>query len=426
MSSSSRPKIGLIGLGKLGFPVAVTFGQTHEVFGFDLNPALLNKERKEMEEGPSPGEPFELAVKAASLSIEPSMANVADKADIIFVAVQTPHEPLYEGVTRLPETRVDFNYEHLIKACHDLSAHLLATKQAHKTVVVISTVLPGTMKRHIMPLVPNLVYNPFFIAMGTVMQDLIKPEFVLLGSHSQKGLDLVSAFYSQFFNHWTFTPPPVIRMAIESAEMAKVCYNLWISLKVAATNATMELCDKTGADIDEVMGALKLAKARILAPRYMSGGMGDGGGCHPRDCIAMSWAAENYGMSHDLFEAIMLSREAQAEWLADMMIELESGSSSTAIFGYAFKPGTRITTGSHAMLVANILREKGREPVMWDPHIDTGPMPSRPATILIGCKHEAFKNLKFAPGSYVIDPHRFIPDQPGVRVYRLGQAPRDP
>src|SRR5262249_53153776 len=112
-----------------------------------------------------------------------SVDDVVEHAEIIFVAVQTPHAPLYEGVTRLPAGRVDFDYRFLRTAMDDLSASI-RRRGEDKIVVVISTVLPGTIRREIIPRVNRhvkLCYNPFFIAMGTTIDDFMDPEFVLFG-----------------------------------------------------------------------------------------------------------------------------------------------------------------------------------------------------------------------------------------------------
>ena len=105
---------------------------------------------------------------------------MVEKSEIIFVPIQTPHDPLYEGVTKIPIKRVDFNYEWLKSGIKTLSDEI--EKQGEdKVVIIISTVLPGTIEREIKPLLGShikLCYNPFFIAMGTTMRDFLNPEYV--------------------------------------------------------------------------------------------------------------------------------------------------------------------------------------------------------------------------------------------------------
>jgi UDPglucose 6-dehydrogenase len=440
-------RIGFMGLGKLGLPCALASEAAgHEVIGYDPNPAVAGyiKDRKipYREEGTP-----ELLVntRIRVVSVEEMVANT----DLIFVAVQTPHDPLYEGVTRIPSTRVDFNYDWLITAVKQLN-EAIEDQGVDKPVVVISTVLPGTMDSKIVPLLGphfKLCYNPFFIAMGTTVYDFTHPEFVLFGMSDERTADLAERFYKTIHN------APFYRCSIKSAELIKVAYNTFISTKLAFVNNLMEICHHTGADVDEVTNALKLAKERLISPKYLNAGMGDGGGCHPRDNIALSWLSRKLGMTFDFHEAIMMAREKQTEFLANL---IEQNTKATlynpedfslkqvvnldvVILGKAFKEETNLEVGSPAILLKNILAERGIKATMFDPHVDAEhgatsllhecfllgfPGGSTPKLFFIGTHHATFKNYKFPSGSIVIDPWRMIQDQPGVRVIRVGEAPR--
>ena len=109
------------------------------------------------------------------------------------------------------------------------------------------------------------------------MRDFIDPEFVLFGVHDATAAEQAEAFYR------TITQAPFYRTSVENAELIKVGYNTYIGMKIVFANVMMEICHKSlGTDVDEVMNGLKLANRRLLSPAYLSGGMGDGGGCHPR------------------------------------------------------------------------------------------------------------------------------------------------
>jgi UDPglucose 6-dehydrogenase len=210
----------------------------------------------------------------------------------------------------------------------------------------------------------HCLYNPFFIAMGTTIPDFRDPEFVLVGTDGAHPGPL-KEFYS------TIHSKPVFVTTIKTAELTKVAYNTFIGLKIAFANTMMELCEKTGADVDDLVDALSLADRRILSPAYLRGGMGDGGGCHPRDNIALSWLAREVGLSYDLFSALMECRERQTEWLADMITEYGDGEEwPVEIMGKAYKPNTALTVGSPATLLANMLRERGIEFEHTDPVVD--------------------------------------------------------
>jgi UDPglucose 6-dehydrogenase len=353
-------KVGFVGLGKLGLPVALAVEAAgHEVCGWDVSQTVQDTLRTRrlpyVEEGAQ-----ELLDETKITLMEPEM--LEDWSDLIFVAVQTPHQPEFEGTTRLPDTRADFDYAYLEDAVASVYA-------AECPVVVISTVLPGTMER--LGVNRAVLYNPFFIAMGTTIPDFREPEFVLIGTDGVWPGPLEDLYES-------IHPPSVFRFVttIRTAELTKVAYNTFIGLKIAFANTMMELCEKTGADVDDLVDALCLGTKRILSPAYMRGGMGDGGGCHPRDNIALSWLAREHSLSYDLFEALMECRERQTDWLAGIVANASAGWSTgvrdeVEILGKAYKQGTALTVGSPALLLAHMLDERGIEYRHTDPYADS-------------------------------------------------------
>lgn len=408
-------KIGFIGLGKLGLPCAVAAAlKGHDVMGYDRVPALMNKApRGYRETGPDGVAPFNPYLACATLRFG-TLDEVVDHAELLFVAVQTPHDPRYEGTTRLPEERKDFDYAHVIAAIRDISAAV----RRPTTVAIISTMLPGTVRRHLLPVASPLLkicYTPSFIAMGTTMRDYLHPEFVLIGVHDGDAADRIARYFA------TITEAPQVRTTVENAELTKVAYNTFIGMKIAFANTVMEICHKLpGADAGAVMDILKMARTRLISPTYLDGGMGDGGGCHPRDNIAMSWLARELALSHDLFDDIMRARENQTVWLADLMCD---HALPKAILGYSYKPETNIAVGSPALLLRSILEERGHDVRMHDPHIDpAADIAAWPAHVfLIGARHRDFERTTFPPGSIVIDPWRYIPaNQRGVTVIPVG------
>jgi len=420
-------KVGIVALGKLGTPVAVALSSKHHVLGYDINPNLMKKRVYEYKElGPTLEDDFQEYFDEANISFVP-LQELVEQSEIIFVAVQTPHQPLYEGITRLPGKTANFDYKYLIQVAKDL-APLVKPDQV---VVIISTVLPGTIREHILPILGGrccVVYSPLFIAMKTVMHDFFNPEFVLLGGDTH-GLEIVKKFYDNFYGR-----DLCVTMSIESAELTKVAYNTFISMKIVFANTLMEICHKIpGCDVDSVTSALGKANKRLLSPQYMRGGCGDGGGCHPRDNIAMSWLASELELSHDVFDNIMIARERQSEWLVELMLEYDL---PKVILGKSFKAETNITTGSPAILCANLLEEKGVPFYHFDPHIDTNPkylweinqrrggrrFLTEPSVFLVATKHKCFADFPFPEGSIVIDPHRYIKDIPGVEVVRVGES----
>jgi UDPglucose 6-dehydrogenase len=256
--------------------------------------------------------------------------------------------------------------------------------------------------------------------MGTTIQDFLNPEFVLFGYDDIDAAQVAMEFYQ------TIHSKPFYETSIENAELIKVIYNTFISMKICLANTVMEICHKTpGTDVDEVTRALTLGTDRLLSPKYLKGGMGDGGGCHPRDNIALSFLARKLNLSFDWFENLMLCREKQTEFLADL---IQEHGSRVCILGKAFKEDTNLTVGSPATLLYNILRERDFNIAHYDPHVDDGDgfyeIAENYRVFFVATKHADFAGYKFPAGSVVIDPWRYIPDQKGVKIIRVGVGGR--
>jgi UDPglucose 6-dehydrogenase len=414
----TKEKIGFIGLGKLGLPVAMAINSKgHYVCGYDTNPDVEDyiKDKKIPYHEVGMDKLFE------DFTVDfVDTESVIKNSDIIFVPVQTPHDPLYEGTTRIPETRVDFNYNALVSAISKIS-QIVDENGEDKIVVIISTVLPGTIDKYIKPILSDrikLCYNPFFIAMGTTINDFLNPEFILLGVDDEGAAERVVNFYSTIHNKRVF------KTSVKNAELIKVAYNTFIGMKIVYANTMMEICHKTDCDVDQIIDAISLADQRLISSKYLRGGMGDGGGCHPRDNIAMSWLSRKLDLSHDFFNDLMIAREDQTEWLANECLKHDR---KIYILGKSFKPETNITTGSPSILLYNILMEKGADVEILDPHIDGEEyFSSRFLTagenplFFIGAQHEAFRNLEFPTGSIVMDPFRYMPDIEGSTLIKIG------
>ncbi len=412
-------KIGFVGLGKLGLPCALAIdSKGHSVYGYDINTDV--KRILEEKKLPYREEGADALLQTHNIKWG-SIEEVVENSDIIFVPIQTPHLPKYEGDTRIPSERADFDYEWLKSGIKNLSNEI--GKQGNdKIVIIISTVLPGTITRDIKPLLNDnvkLCYNPFFIAMGTTIKDFTSPEFVLFGVDNDEAYQKAKEFYS------TLHDRPVYKCTIEEAEMIKVTYNTYITMKVCLANTVMELSHKLeNINCDNVMNGLFLANERLISSKYLLGGMGDGGGCHPRDNIALSWLSQKVDLSFDWYDNLMKCREDQTEWLADIIIENKiKNNLPVIILGKTFKKETNLVTGSPSILLRNILEEKGHEVAMFDPWIDQETPPlSEKAIFFIGTNHDLFIDYKFPYGSLVIDPWRFIKQQEGIELISVGDS----
>jgi UDPglucose 6-dehydrogenase len=141
-------KIGFVGLGKLGYPCALAASiRGHDVMGYDIDPAVMNNDPKPYHETAVDGYTSINTLLDRSTIRFGSLPEVLRHSELMFVAVQTPHDARYEGITRLPEERVDFDYRYLISAMRSISEAV----REPKIIVIISTVLPGTIRREILP-----------------------------------------------------------------------------------------------------------------------------------------------------------------------------------------------------------------------------------------------------------------------------------
>ena len=414
--------VGWIGLGKLGAVCALALAKHggHHIVGYDTSDrpwkVLTGTATPPNEEG------IRELLDSATIDRAATPAQVVSATDnVVFVSVQTPHGPQYGGEQPMPPAVADFEYQYLTQAIRDLCR--AAHEQAKPiTIAVVSTCLPGTMNRLVRPLLnewTTLVYNPAFIAMGTTVADYLNPEFVLLGADKPAEAEPLLDLYR------TVHDRPSKVMDIESAELTKVAYNVFISTKIVFANTLMEICHKTGADCDTVTDALAAATDRVISPKYLRGGMGDGGHCHPRDLIAMSWLADRLDLSTDLLGYMAHAREEQSAWLADLVCQwvLQTGL-DVVLLGKSYKPESDLTGGSPALLLAHQLQELGIPFAHRDPYTDGAPVgvtDDKPSVYVITTRHDQFRGLAWPPGSVVLDPHGYIPDRPGVTTIRIGR-----
>ena len=330
-------KIGFIGLGKLGMPCAEAIAKKgFDVAGYDI-------ERKSSE----------------LVEIRESVEDVCRDRDIVFVATPTPHEDGYDGRTPTSHKEVkDFNYDSVKKVLTKCNKHMGETQ----SLVLISTVLPGTIRRELAPLVTNvkLLYNPYLIAMGTVADDMISPEMIMIGS--KNGLagtncKIRSELLESFYNVVCDDFPRMEFGTWEEIEAMKIFYNTFISNKIALVNMIQDVAHRLGnMDVDKVTQALAKSTKRIVSPAYMKAGMGDGGACHPRDNIALRWLAKELDLGYDMFESIMTAREQQAETMARAIL---THGKNIWFSSDSYKPGTDLVDGSYSLLVQHFIIKHG-------------------------------------------------------------------
>ncbi len=406
---------GVVGLGKLGLPIAVTLAlRGHEVVAYDVDPRRMSLDALSRYELGPDGTKRLIDCVDESLPLHfVDLQKTVTGSDCVFVVVETPHEPLFEGVTPLPDARADFGYDALTNAVRSVSE----LARPGTEIGMMSTVLPGTIRTRILPLVRghDLVYCPQFVGMGAVARDVCRPEFTLLG-RELTGFSVVREVLSGLGEARVF------EVAYETAELAKMVYNTFVSAKVAFSNVVQRMAHEIGASATDVFDVIRTADSRLISDAYLGPGMGDGGPCHPRDNIALSWLARNVGMGSDFFSAVMETRQSYVEWLADTFVRLADGL-PLVILGTAFKPGTDIETGSSSVLLATLLRLRQLTvtTVCHGDALARSDVLSEPAAYFVGSPDPAFVALDFPAGSVVVDPWQRVPDRPGITVRRIGE-----
>jgi UDPglucose 6-dehydrogenase len=386
-----RRQIGYIGLGKLGLPCAEVLGQIHDVVGFDIQPG-----------------------SATHLRRANTLAEAVRHSSLIFVVVPTPHLPEYDG--SLPTADLpprDFDYSILTQVLTEVAVHLTPAQK----VVVVSTVLPGTCRRELGPLLPpaSLLYSPSFVAMGTVRNDFLNPDIVVIGTHDGENTSAsdLCELYAELLNS-----PRLHIGTWEEAESIKIFYNTFISLKIAFANMIQDVAERLGnVDVDRVTAALTDARGRIVSGAYLRAGMGDGGPCHPRDNIALRALAERLDLGYDLFSELLHCRERQAENLARFLV---SFGLPVAILGKTYKPGVRYTDGSSSVLVAHFVKQFGQFLGFIDPLAGEHIEECEALTYLVAHDSPELHRHTFFPKSVIVDPWRSCPAIEGCEVVRYG------
>jgi UDPglucose 6-dehydrogenase len=409
-------RIGFIGLGKLGLDCAEVFAQHYPVSGYDIYPRTSD------------------LVKVCDIS------DTINNSDWIFIAVPTPHAEGYDG--SVPSSHMepkDFGHGAVIDAINQVNQYATSSKK----IVLISTVLPGTTRKHFYSLLDKkhqFLYNPYLIAMGSVKWDMVNPEMVMIGTEDgdQNALagELIDIYKPLMQND-----PRYIVGTWDECEAIKIFYNTFISAKVGLVNMIQDFALKIGnINVDVVTNALAQSTMRIMGPKYMTAGMGDAGACHPRDNIALRWLAKEYDLGYDLFDTVMHAREIQAKNLAKFLFDTSSATNTQmpiVIHGKAYKPNVPYCIGSYSTLIGHYLKQMGVDVRYVDPladdRTDCVDSVDEPAVILMahnrqitygytGSQATDLDYFEFRPGSIIVDPFRRAVSREGIQVIHYGNT----
>jgi len=391
-------QVGFIGIGKLGMPCAEVMASLYNVTGYDI----YDK-------------------SSSIIKISDNLRGAVVNKDIIFVAVQTPHDPLYDGskpITHLPNK--DFDYTVVKNVLTQIDAWV----NSNQLVVLISTVLPGTIRRELRACISNarFIYNPYLIAMGSVEWDMVNPEMVIIGT--EDGSETTDAkILIDFYKPLMKNNPRYVVGTWDEAECIKIFYNTFISAKVGLVNMIQDVAMKSGnINVDVVTNALANSTTRIMSSKYMTAGMGDAGPCHPRDNIALRWLSENLDLGYDIFDTIMHAREIQAKNLASFLKQQQVKTNLPIfIMGKAYKPDVDYLDGSYSLLIGHYLEKMEAKFYYVDPLTgDLPPFEEEPVIVFLAHNRNITygytgqnNNQEFyvpvGKGSVIIDPWRRYP-----------------
>ena len=355
-------KISVIGLGKLGAPLAAVFASKgFPVIGTDLNPAFvnaINAGRAPVDE-PNLQELISDNRERLQATVDASAAVAA--TDVTFVIVPTPSDP--DG---------RFTNQFILDAMQ-MVGEGLRRRTAYHVVVITSTVMPGSTGGEIRAALElhsgrrvgdglGLCYNPEFIALGTVVRDMLSPDMILIGESDARAGDMLQRIYERSCD----SRPVMRRMNFVNAELTKIAVNTYVTTKISYANMLADICDRLpGADVDAVTQAVG-SDSRVGA-KYLRGAIGYGGPCFPRDNVAFASLARSLGARADLAEATDTMNRYQVERvLGAVQARLPAGG-TVGVLGLSYKPDTAVVEESQGLMLASRLADEGHAVIAFDP-----------------------------------------------------------
>lgn len=355
-------RISVIGLGKLGAPLAAVLAyKGFDVVGVDVNEryvAAINRGRAPVDE---PRLQQLIDERRGSLTATADVAEAVIGTDATFVIVPTPSGQ--DGF---------FSNKHVLAAAREIG-DALRQKSGHHTVVVTSTVMPGSTDGVIRETLERtsgrtagrdlgLCYNPEFIALGSVVNDMLRPDFILIGESDDEAGAALAGVYRRVCEN----DPPVHRMNLVNAEISKIAVNTFVTTKISYANMLAELCERLPqADVDVVTRAIG-SDSRI-GGKYLKGAIGYGGPCFPRDNKAFAALCREKQVLSDLALATDRVNDHQVVRLRDAVASRVDRGGRVAILGMAYKPDTAVIDESQGVRLAQALAESGYEVVVHDP-----------------------------------------------------------
>lgn len=282
-------------------------------------------------------------------------------SDISFIIVPTPSDE-----------KGSFSLQYAAWAFREMGK-ALAKKSGYHNIVLTSTVLPGATRQALLPILEResgkkagrdfgLCYSPEFIALGSIIRDFLNPDFTLVGEFDDKCGGHLEEIYSRVMTNGA----PCARMSLENAELTKISVNTFVTTKITFANMLAEICEKLpGGNVDVVTNALGLDTR--IGHKYLTGAIGYGGPCFPRDNVALTYIAKELGIEADIAKTTDSMNRSMAAKIVQKIRPMIREGATVAILGLAYKPFSHVTEESQGLFIAQTLSKAGARVVAFDP-----------------------------------------------------------
>ncbi len=352
-------RLSIFGIGYVGCVSAACFAKAgHDVIGVDVNPTkveIINSGRSPIVEA-GIDELISQMVAAGRLRAVTCSCEAIKESDISLVCVGTPSN-----------ANGSLNLKHVQHVCQEIGAALKNKSERH-TVVIRSTMLPGTIENLVVPTLEEhsgkkagrdfgVCINPEFLREGSSLKDFYAPPFTLIGADTDETARMVSALYTDI-------QAPLLVTQLKTAEMVKYACNCFHALKVSFANEIGNICKAAGIDSHEVMEVFSQDTKLNLSPYYLTPGFAFGGSCLPKDLRAINYKAKQLDVEVPVLSSILTSNRLQIERAVDMV--LQTGKKRIGVLGFSFKAGTDDLRESPMVTLIETLIGKGLQLAIYD------------------------------------------------------------
>lgn len=306
--------------------------------------------------------------RGRNLFFSTDVEKAIDEAQVIFISVNTPTKTYGKG----KGMAADLKY---IELC----ARQIAKIAKDDKIVVEKSTLPVRTAEAIKSILDNtgnhvqfqILSNPEFLAEGTAVQDLLNPDRILIGGdESPEGQKAIQALVDVYLN-WV-APEKILTTNVWSSELSKLTANAFLAQRISSINALSELCEKTGANINEVAKAIGMDSR--IGPKFLKASVGFGGSCFQKDILNLVYIAKSYGLNEvaDYWEQVIIMNDHQKKRFSNKIVQTlynTVADKKIAFLGWAFKKDTNDTRESAAIYVANDLLNEQAQIAVYDPKV---------------------------------------------------------